>query len=153
MFQTPSLLLSAITDFSFLTYIWLFCVLLTSGSNLILGTLPSLMETFGGSGRKLLSSEHRTEQLEVASLIDSFSCYDRFEADYDSKRGTHRDNVADSASWNGSFCRLPDVAAVLNPHVYSGSKVPFLGTPRDIYHCQFSCQVRLQRGTWKRQDS
>lgn len=52
-----------------------------------MGTLPSLMETCGGSGRESLQSGHRTEQLEVASLIDSFSYYDRFEADYDNTKG------------------------------------------------------------------
>lgn len=56
-----------------------------------MGTLPTLMETFGGSGRSSLQSGHRTEQLEAASLIGSFPYYDRFEADYDNKKGTCRE--------------------------------------------------------------
>lgn len=89
----------------------------------------------------------------VASLIGSFPYYDRFEAEYDNKKGTHRDRVTDSTSSDRRFHRLPDVAAPFNLCVHSSSKVPFSGTPRATYHCQFSCQVQLYRGTWRRQDS
>lgn len=92
-------------------------------------TLPSVMETFGGSGRKWPSSGHRTEQLEVASLAGSFPYYDRFEADSDGKKGARRDRVADGTSSDGSLHRLPDATAPSNLHVQSGSKVPFPGLP------------------------
>lgn len=92
----------------------------------------------GGDGHEV-----GTEQLDVALLIGSFPYYDRFEADYDSEKGACRDRVADSTSSGGSFHSFPDVANPFNPHVHRGSKVPFLGTPRAIYHCQSGCQVRL----------
>lgn len=62
---------------------------------------PSLMETFGRSGRESLQSRHRTKQLEVASLIGIFPYYDRFMADYDGRKRTRRDGVADSTSSDG----------------------------------------------------
>lgn len=89
-----------------------------------------------------------TGQLKVAFLIGTFPHYDRFEAEYDSEKGACRDRVANSTASDGSFHRLPDVAAPFNLHVHSGSKVPFLGTPRAIHHCQFGCQVQLHRDTW-----
>ena len=118
-----------------------------------MGTPPSLMETFGGSGRESLQSRHRTKQLEVASLIGIFPYYDRFMADYDGRKGTCRDRVADSTSSDGSFRRLPDVAIPFNLYVHSGSRVRFPGTPRAIDHCQFACQVQLYRSTWERPSS
>lgn len=47
---------------------------------------------------------------------------------------------------------FPGAAAALNLHVCSGSKVRFLGTPRDIDHCQFGCPEQLYRGIWERKD-
>lgn len=80
-------------------------------------------------GGNLYNARHRTEQLEVASLICSFLYYNRFEADYDSRKGARRDRVAGSTSSDGSFWRLPDAAAPFNLHVHSSSRVPFPGLP------------------------
>lgn len=65
----------------------------------------------------------------MASLIGSFPYHDRFEADYDSRKGSGRDRVADSTASDASFRRLPDGAAPLNLQVHRGSKTPFLGLP------------------------
>lgn len=110
------------------------------------------MAALGASGRELLYSRHRPEQLEVASLMDTFHFMTGLTQTLTDKRCPRRQSVR-QRSLHRSFCRLPGAAAALNLHVCSGSKVPFLGTPRDIDHCQLGCREQLGRGTWEGEDS